>query len=107
MVGTLASLGCPSESVSRIENLDISVPTGTIPVRLYVPYKEGPVSIAAPVFVFYHGGGFISGDLESHDTLLRALANRGGCIVISVGVVALKDKWRSVSELSGAIAKCG
>jgi acetyl esterase len=40
--------------------------------------------IAAPVLVHYHGGGFIAGDLESQDSLLRALANRSQCIVISV-----------------------
>jgi acetyl esterase len=45
---------------------------------------EDPLPIAVPALVYYHGGGFIGGDLESHDTLLRALANRAGCLVISV-----------------------
>jgi acetyl esterase len=84
----------PSESVSRTEDFAIPGPAGKIPVRLYVPHtvilsgwrgiRKDPLPIAAPVFVYYHGGGFVAGDLESYDSLLRALANRSQCIVISV-----------------------
>src|SRR5258708_9753473 len=84
----------PSESVSRTEDFAIPGPVGKIPVRLYVPHtiilsgwrgiRQDPLSIAAPVLVYYHGGGFVAGDLDSHDSLLRALANRSQCIVISV-----------------------
>jgi acetyl esterase len=83
-MSSFAALRYPSESVTRTEDFEIPGPAGKIPVRLYVPQTEEPLPIAAPVFVFYHGGGFVSGDLESSDTLLRALANRAQCIVISV-----------------------
>jgi acetyl esterase len=73
-------LGLPSEPVFRIENLDLPGPMGNIPVRLYVPQTETP----APTLIYFHGGGFVAGDLDSHDTLLRALANRAGCLVVSV-----------------------
>ena len=59
-------------------------PDGKVAVRLYVPQAHERSLIAAPAFVYYHGGGFVAGDLESDDTLLRAFANRAQCIVISV-----------------------
>ncbi len=78
------SLGLPFEPVFRVENLDLPGPGGKIPIRLYVPQTEPPAPELMPALVYYHGGDFIAGDLDSHDTLLRALANRAGCIVVSV-----------------------
>ncbi|MFB6353215.1 MAG: alpha/beta hydrolase [Halobacteriales archaeon] len=51
-----------------------------VPVRVYRPEDEGPV----PTVVFFHGGGFVVGDLESHDLLCRHLCREAG-----VGVVAV------------------
>lgn len=50
------------------------------PVRVYRPSAGGPL----PVVVFFHGGGFVLGDLDSHDALARALANGSGSVVVSV-----------------------
>jgi len=61
MMGGYASLGCPFESVSRTEDLDIPGPAGKIPVRLYVPHMEEPRPVAAPVLIYFHGGGFVAG----------------------------------------------
>ena len=68
------------ENVFRVENRSIPGPAGEIPIRLYIP-REGQ---GLPVFVFFHGGGFVAGSLDTHDTPLRAVANRCGCIVVSV-----------------------
>lgn len=68
------------EHVFRVENRSIPGPAGDIPIRLYIP-REGQ---GLPVFVFFHGGGFVAGSLDTHDTPLRAVANRCGCIVVSV-----------------------
>jgi acetyl esterase len=84
MVSASAAHGISSEAVAKVEDFNIPGPAGKIPVRLYVPHTEDPLPITAPVLVYYHGGGFVAGDLESHDTLLRALANRARCIVVSV-----------------------
>ena len=62
----------------------VESPAGRIPARLYVPKTERGLPNEAPACVYYHGRGFVGGDLESHDALLRALANRGRCIVVSV-----------------------
>jgi acetyl esterase len=81
---TFAALGIPAEPVARIDELELPGPAGIIPTRLYVPDTITTSAAFAPVFVYFHGGGFVAGDLEVYDTLLRALANRGGCIVVAV-----------------------
>jgi len=54
---------------------------GDIPVRVYVPTTEpGP----RPVLVYFHGGGWVIGDLETHDSTVRALASGSGATVVSV-----------------------
>lgn len=54
-----------------------------IPVRLYRPAGSA-ASQALPVLVYYHGGGWTIGDLDTHDTLCRDLCNGSGCAVVSV-----------------------
>jgi acetyl esterase len=51
-----------------------------VPVRIYMPEGSGPL----PGLVYFHGGGWVRGSLQSHDTLCRALANGAGCVVVSV-----------------------
>jgi len=49
-------------------------------VRIYRPTDDHGL----PVVMFFHGGGYVLGDLDSHDALARALANSSGCVVVSV-----------------------
>jgi acetyl esterase len=79
------ALGMPLEPVRLADDFDISGPAGSIPVRLYAPDTRAPSFESVPVLVYYHGGAFVSGDLDGHDTLLRAIVNRAGCLVLSVG----------------------
>src|SRR5947209_3378994 len=66
--------------VAHVEDRKVPSPDGDIPVRIYTPEGSGPF----PVLVFFHGGGWVIGDLETHDELCRNLANGAGCIVVSV-----------------------
>ncbi|MEH7014730.1 alpha/beta hydrolase [Neobacillus niacini] len=67
--------------LSKIDNRLISIGQDTeINVRIYTPIGEGPF----PIFVYYHGGGWVLGDLETSDATCRMLANRTGRIVVSV-----------------------
>ncbi|MFB6179292.1 MAG: alpha/beta hydrolase [Halorientalis sp.] len=68
------------DSVGEIQDFDIQGPAGPLSVRLYRPDTAGP----HPVLVFYHGGGFVLGGLDTHDALARGLTNAAGCAVLSV-----------------------
>lgn len=77
---TLPQVGEP-EPVGKIENRTIPGPGGDIPVRVYYP-KE--VQSSHPGLVYYHGGGWVLGNLDSHDAICRSLTNLAGCVTISV-----------------------
>ena len=68
------------ESVSQVVNRTIPGPAGAIPVRIYTPTGSGPF----PALVFFHGGGWVICDLNTHDSLCRDLCNAAGCVVVSV-----------------------
>jgi acetyl esterase/lipase len=72
----------PPRPMGRIENLAIPGPAGQIPARLYVSL-DAP-SPPQPLLVYYHGGGWVIGDLDTHDGLCRFLADYSGCRVLSV-----------------------
>lgn len=67
--------------VNKVENRLIEGPNGDIPIRLYTPdtHKE-----KLPAVVYYHGGGWTIGSVETYDIVCRNLANSSGCKVISV-----------------------
>ena len=71
--------------VAAVEPLVCPGRHGTIPLRLYRPLPSRPDTTAAlPVLVYFHGGGWVIGDLDTHDTLCRELANGAGVAVVSV-----------------------
>jgi acetyl esterase len=69
-------------AVAAVESLAAPGPAGDIPLRLYRP--QAPAPAPPGVLVYYHGGGWVIGDLESHDVLCRSLANGSGHVVIAV-----------------------
>jgi len=69
---------------AKVEQLAISAPHGVIPARLYVPKQLRKPDELAPCLVFFHGGGWVIGNLETHDVVCRKLAVEGELIVISV-----------------------
>src|SRR3954468_5410985 len=62
------------------EDRTIPGPAGDIPVRVYTPAGDGP----KPVIVYFHGGGWVIGDLDVCDNPVRRIANRTGAVVVSV-----------------------
>ena len=66
------------------EPLAIPAPHGAIPARIYTPKTLRKKDGLAPCLVFFHGGGWVIGDLESHDVVCRKLAHESELIVISV-----------------------
>ena len=72
-----------AESVATVEDYSITGPDsrdGPLPVRVYEPEAESPY----PVLCYFHGGGFVVGGLDTHDTVCAALTNRADCLTISV-----------------------
>ncbi len=76
----LAMENIEPEPVARVENRRIPGPVGEIPVRIYTPQGSGPF----PALVFFHGGGWVICNLDTHDGLCRSLANGADCVVVSV-----------------------
>src|SRR5882762_10129114 len=64
--------------------LSIPAPHGAIAARIYTPKMLRKTDGLAPCLVFYHGGGWVIGDLDSHDVVCRKFAHEGELIVISI-----------------------
>lgn len=71
----------PNTIVTDVSELSIPGPAGAIPARLYRPTAPEPDSA---LLVFYHGGGFVIGDLDTHDQLCRLICRDAGLSVLSV-----------------------
>jgi len=69
--------------VAAVRDLAAAAPHGVIPLRLYRPAGSTP-DRRLPALVFFHGGGWVIGDLDTHDGVCRRLANGAGCAVVAV-----------------------
>jgi acetyl esterase len=78
---TFTRLAGPPVAVGRVTEVEAPGPRGPIPVRVYTP--EGAAE-PRPLFVFYHGGGWVVGSRDSYDAVCRVLARESGCVVASV-----------------------
>lgn len=77
-------LDIPPAAVHGVENFTIPARDGYgIPVRLYAP-REASWADPLPLLVYFHGGGFTVGSINSHDPLCRMLCNNADCLVLSV-----------------------
>ncbi len=70
----------PTEPVARVDERLLPGPYGDIPVRIYLPQLHG----SAPVLVYFHGGGWVVGNLETVDAFCRSITNLARCAVVSV-----------------------
>ncbi len=92
---TFGMLAGSAEEVGKMENRKIPGPAGEIPVRIYTPAGSGPF----PLLVFYHGGGWVIGDLNSHDSACRQLTNRARCVTVAVDYrLAPENKFPAAAE---------
>ncbi|CRM85296.1 carboxylesterase Est2 [Pseudomonas sp. FH4] len=101
------------EELPRVETLSIAVRDGNrLEARLYSATPPGSTRAA---LLYFHGGGYVVGSLDSHDALCRSLAARAGCVVISVGyrlapewvfptaVHDAQDAWHWLVQEAGAL----
>ena len=75
-----AAVRPPGPVVARIDDITLPGPAGDLPVRRYEPEGDG----SRPLVVWFHGGGWVLGDLDSDDPLCRDLCDRLGAVVLSV-----------------------
>jgi len=100
-------LEIPRQPLDRVEDLRIPARDGRVlPARLYAPASPQPL----PVLLFFHGGGFTVGSVNSHEALCRHLAHLAACAVVSVDYrlapeakfpTAVHDAWDSLAWLRG------
>ena len=85
-------------AMSSITDRTIPGPAGAIPIRIYRPSTDADL----PVVTFFHGGGWVVGDLESHDHCCRVIASKAECVVVAVDYrlapeakfpAAIDDAW--------------
>ncbi len=90
----------PKAPVATVEDRTLPGPQGAIPVRVYEP--EG----SHGTLVYLHGGGWVVGNLDTHDALCRAIASRGGCRLVAVDYrlapehpypAAVVDAWAALA----------
>lgn len=76
----MAELAGPLQEVARVQDRTIPGPAQPIPIRVYWPVTARNL----PALIYFHGGGWVIGNLDSVDRSCRALANASGCVLISV-----------------------
>lgn len=87
----------PAPSLPRIEDIRIPAPAGTIGARVYDPSGAG--APPRPVLAYFHGGGWVQGDLETHHGLCARLALRSGALVVSIDYrLAPENKFPAAVE---------
>ena len=109
----MAAVDGEPDAVAELSDRTIPGPAGPIPVRVYRPESD---AAALPILVWYHGGGWVIGDLETADWTARRLANRVGAVVVSVDYrlapehqfpAAVEDCWAALEWASTSGAEVG
>ena len=78
-LGALDHAGAPAD-IAHVDDEAIPGPAGDIGIRIYRPQADGPTALIA----YFHGGGWVIGDIDTHDGTCRTLCHRTGAVVVSV-----------------------
>ncbi len=101
--------------LARVEERQVTGPAGALPARLYVPADQ-PAEMAAPLLLYFHGGGFVFGDRDTHDSVCRLLAAASGASLLSVEYrlapehpfpAAFEDAWAAFAWATENAAALG
>src|SRR3990172_1334547 len=112
---TRAALQTAPPEMSAVKDLSPDGLAGPIPLRLYRPLGAAENALL-PVLVYFHGGGWVIGDLDTHDVLCRQLADRSGVSVVAVDYrlapehkfpAAVEDCWAATRWVASHAAELG
>lgn len=78
----MAAVDATAPGMDWVWEFEIPGADGALAARGYVP--AGLTTLTRPLLVYFHGGGFIRGDLDTHDSICRVLADEAQCMVVSV-----------------------
>src|SRR6202162_2241003 len=108
----------PPPPVESVSDIQVKGAAGPLAARVYRVSRE-----KSPTVVFFHGGGWVAGDLETHDRQARLLAIETGAVVVSVdyrrppetrfpgafedGFAAVRDIFERIAEFGGDHARVG
>jgi acetyl esterase len=84
--GLALAVGPGQVPVGAVENGVLPGPAGPLPIRIYSPLAHSGPHAADPLpgLIYFHGGGWVFGDLDTHDGICRILANESACRVIAI-----------------------
>jgi acetyl esterase len=108
---TRAALRPPAPELPDVRDVEADGSGGRIPLRLYRP-ADGVL----PAFIYFHGGGWVVGDLDTHDVVCRQIARQSGAAVIAVDYrlapehrfpAAADDAWSATAWIAAHAAELG
>ncbi len=100
------------EPLASVKDVTMDSPEGTVPLRIYTPDSAD----ARPALVYFHGGGWVLCDLDTHDVICRSIARQAGAVVVAVGYrlapehkypAAVVDCYAAVCWVSDNAARLG
>jgi acetyl esterase len=106
----------PRQNVERVDDIKIPGSDREIPARVYYPKRIAAANSSTGCVVYFHGGGFVIGDIESYDPFSRMLANESQCVVVSVDYrlapenkfpAAVVDAFDATSWVTNNVSKLG
>ncbi len=104
------------QPIGSVEPLTVAGASGQLDARLYVPQALLGDSAPTPLTVFFHGGGMIYGDLDSHDAMCRFIAEQAGTRVVAVDYrlapehpfpAGAEDAWAAYCDVQDRAASLG
>ncbi len=113
--GAMATRAHPPIPMARVEGLQVPGQAGPIPARFYVPGGL-PAAEPAPLLVYCHAGGWVIGDLDTHDGVCRFLAAAAGAAVLALDYrlapeqpfpAAVEDAWAGFAWAEANAAQLG
>jgi len=102
------------KAIGKIENRTLPGPAGPLPLRIYAPSAAGDTPSGG--IVYFHGGAWVFGDLDTHDAMCRALAKETGCRLVSVDYrlapehkfpAAVEDAYAATEWIAAHAAELG